>query len=176
MVSGRRDGGPVPDSALGLLAQRVAKVEQRLDDLATRALERVSEVAESLKHARDESNENFRQFGPVIHDQSAVRSDITHLMERFTEIRVEIRELRADLETLEDNLERAERERAQIREAREEREKEWERVRAKEREDRLASERRDKWARRIQTVAVALTFVTTSIAVAVFILGQQRGR
>ena len=160
-----------PDSPVGQLAQRIARVEQRVDDLAERALERVAEISESLKGARAESNENFRVFGPIIQDHAALRRDLEHLNEAFTEIKGTLRELRADLETLEDNLERAERERQQIREAREEREREWERERKREAEEREASERRDKWARRIQTAAVALTFVSTSIALAVFILG-----
>jgi chromosome segregation ATPase len=165
-----------PESALGALAQRVAKVEQRVDDLATRALERVGEIAASLKDARAETNENFRVFGPVIQDHAALRRDIEHLTNALTDVKGSLRELRVDLEALEDNLERAESERQKIREAREEREREWDRVRKKEREERQATERRDKWARRIQTVAVALTFVSTSIAVAVFLVGQQRGR
>ena len=165
-----------PDSAIGQLAQRIAKVEQRVDDLATRALERVTEISDSLKGARAETNENFRVFGPIIQDHAALRRDIEHLNEAFTDVKAALRELRHDLETLEDNLERAERERQQIREAREARERELEIARKKEVEEREATERRDKWARRIQTVAVALTFVSTSIAVAVFIFGQQRGK
>lgn len=165
-----------PDSALGQLAQRIARVEQRVDDLAERALERVAEISESLKGARSETNENFRVFGPIIQDHAALRRDIEHLSDAFLEVKASLRQLRTDLEALEDSLERAERERQQIREAREERERELERVRVKERDERLATEKRDKWARRIQTVAVALTFISTSVAVLVFLVGQQRGR
>lgn len=169
-----------PDSALGQLAQRIAKVEQRVDDLASRALERVTEIADNLKHSREETNENFRQFRPMIQDHVAFRVDLKHLTDdterNFAKVMAEIRALEEQQGALEDRLDREERERIAIREAREEKEKERERERKRERAERAATEKRDKWARRIQTVAVALTFVSTSIAVAVFLLGQQRGR
>lgn len=80
-----------PDSALGQLAQRVARVEQRVDDLMTRVVEKFAEVSE-----------DFRVFGPMLQDHNTFRADLIHAVQDFQrardELKDEIHELRVGLD------------------------------------------------------------------------------
>lgn len=87
----------MPDSALGILAQRVARLEQRVDDLMTRVVEKFTEVAE-----------DFRVFGPMLQDHASFRSDLQHALADFNRSRQElheaVREVRREVAALEVKL------------------------------------------------------------------------
>lgn len=68
-----------PDSPLGVLQERVARLEQRADDLLGRVLERFGDLTSDIKEARAESAKDFTRFGPMIQDHSDFRADMRHL-------------------------------------------------------------------------------------------------
>jgi DNA repair exonuclease SbcCD ATPase subunit len=143
-----------PDSALGSLAQRLARLEQRVDDLMNRVVEKFSEVSE-----------DFRVFGPMLQDHAMFRANMDHLSQDFRELRATlteaIAEFRNGMDELEVRLEREARERQQVREAREERERLEERKAAAEREERRSTARRDRWARWLGATALVFTAIGT---------------
>lgn len=157
----RAHGGPVaPDSALGSLAQRLARLEQRVDDLMNRVVEKFSEVAE-----------DFRVFGPMLQDHAMFRANMDHLSQDFRELRTTlseaITEFRSGLDELETRLEREARERQKVREDREARERLEEKKAAAERAERRMTARRDRWARWLGAAAL----VATAIGMAIQVLG-----
>ena len=68
-----------PDSPLGILQERVAKLEQRADDLIGRVMERFGDLAGDIKEGRIEVQKDFEVFGPMIRDHSDFRADMRHL-------------------------------------------------------------------------------------------------
>lgn len=64
-----------PDSALGALAQRVARVEQRVDDLMERIVERFAGVAEDI-----------RIFAPMVREHDEMRAEMRFVRESVTSL------------------------------------------------------------------------------------------
>lgn len=59
-----------PDSALGALAQRLARIEQRVDDLMERIVEKFAVVAEDI-----------RIFGPLVREHDEMRAEMRFVRE-----------------------------------------------------------------------------------------------
>jgi Asp-tRNA(Asn)/Glu-tRNA(Gln) amidotransferase B subunit len=64
-----------PDSALGGLAQRLARLEQRVDDLMERIVERFAGVAEDV-----------RIFAPMVREHDEMRAEMRFVRESVTSI------------------------------------------------------------------------------------------
>lgn len=64
-----------PDSALGGLAQRLARLEQRVDDLMERIVERFAAVAEDV-----------RIFAPMVREHDEMRAEMRFVRESVTSI------------------------------------------------------------------------------------------
>lgn len=143
-----------PDSALGSLAQRLARLEQRVDDLMNRVVEKFSEVAE-----------DFRVFGPMLQDHAMFRANMDHLSQDFRELRATlseaISEFRNGMDELEVRLEREAKDRQKVREAREERERTEREQAAKDGAEQARAARRDRWARWLGAGALTFTAVGT---------------
>jgi chromosome segregation ATPase len=67
------NGGPVPDSPLGALQERVARLEQRADDLMQRVLERFGDFAEDI-----------RVFAPLVREHDEMRAEMRFVRESVT--------------------------------------------------------------------------------------------
>lgn len=76
----------MPDSLVGALQERVAKLEQRADDLASRAIERFGDLALAISGARTEMAEDMKVFGPMLQDHAAMRADMRHLAEDVAKV------------------------------------------------------------------------------------------
>lgn len=76
-----------PDSALGALAQRVARVEQRVDDLMERVVEKFAGVAEDI-----------RIFGPLVREHDEMRAELRFVRESVTTLLAEQRVLKEALQ------------------------------------------------------------------------------
>src|SRR4051812_31876144 len=57
-----------PDSALGQLAQRVARMEQRMEDVIVRFTERIGEMTGEIRRAREDADRDVRTFAPAVQD------------------------------------------------------------------------------------------------------------
>jgi chromosome segregation ATPase len=102
-----------PDSALGQIGQRLAKLEQRVDDLAARAVERIGDLAQEVRRARAESTKDYERFGPMLVDHSDMRADMRHLT-------ADVAKIATALDTLEDRFDQERVERIEGQRARKE--------------------------------------------------------
>lgn len=84
-----------PDSALGQLAQRITRLEQRVEDTLERMAEKFGEI-----------NEAFRMFHPIPLEQAAIRANIEHLSQDLRdsqkELAVAVGEFRSGIQQLAD--------------------------------------------------------------------------
>jgi hypothetical protein len=64
-----------PDSALGAIAQRVARLEQRVEDLMERVIERFAGVADDV-----------RVFAPLIREHDEMRAEMRFVRESVTQL------------------------------------------------------------------------------------------
>jgi chromosome segregation ATPase len=149
-----------PDSALGQLAQRLARLEQQVEDLTSRAIDRFGELAEAVKAVRQESAENYKVFGPMLEERASARAEMRHL-------EAEVGKLEAAFATavakLENNVTGA---LTECRNGLDELEKRWEDRERREREreeERKIADRRDRWARWLGAAALTLTFVSMTV-------------
>lgn len=87
----------MPTSPLGALQERVARMEQRVDDLLRRVVDQFDGVAT-----------DFRAFGPMLQDHATFRADLGHLLENYrrdsTTFQEDLREIRRELVELEHKL------------------------------------------------------------------------
>jgi hypothetical protein len=134
-----------PDSALGQLAQRITRLEQRVEDTLERMAEKFGEI-----------NEAFRMFHPIPLEQAAIRANIEHLSQDLRDSQKELASAVGEFRTgIQQLAERWDGEMAATQKAREEREE-------RERRDaveRSITDRRDRWARLGTICALTLTAV-----------------
>lgn len=156
-----------PDSALGALQERVAKLEQRTDDLASRAIEKFTEVAD-----------DFKVFGPMLQDQAAMRADFRHITETVDRVA-------GSQEKLEQRIEEERRERIAGQQARKEEleaaiaernlEMRMMEDREKEREDKRQQQHRDVRKFYLQLMAGIASIFLTSLGGVVVAWVSSRG-
>jgi predicted RNase H-like nuclease (RuvC/YqgF family) len=84
-----------------------------VDDLASRAVERIGDLAEAIREARAESTKDYESFGPMIRDHSDMRADMRHLTS-------DVAKIAAAVDHLEDRFEEEKRERLEGQRARKE--------------------------------------------------------
>jgi DNA repair exonuclease SbcCD ATPase subunit len=150
----------MPDSALGQLAQRVARIEQRVDDLASRAIERFGELSETVKAARLEATEDYKMFGPMLEERAEMRAEIRHLDAEIRKIETAFATAVAKIEAnVVSALTDCRGGLADLERRWEERERE-EKLRE---EERKLADRRDRWARWLGAVALTFTFVSMTV-------------
>jgi chromosome segregation ATPase len=141
-----------PDSALGQLAQRVARLEQRVDDLAQRAVERLADLAEAVRSARADARQDYEAFGPMLVEHAEIRGDVRHLGEVVSRLERRFAEFERRWD---------ERERREVEQGHHE---------AEERGRKVREERRDRWARWAFAVTLPLMLVSTTVSLLVAIL------
>jgi hypothetical protein len=82
-----------PDSALGQLAQRITRLEQRVEDTLERMAEKFGEI-----------NEAFRMFHPIPLEQAAIRANLEHLTDDLRQsqkdLAVAVNEFRGGIQQL----------------------------------------------------------------------------
>lgn len=157
-----------PDSPLGKLAQRVASLEQRMEDVIARFTERVAEMAAELRRLGDRHDSDIRSFAPLVEEHHELRADLRHIAEKVTDLRSDITaaitEFRRGLDEIEERLMVEAKDRLQVREQREEREKERELLHQKD-------VRAQRMMLRVAAVGLFGTFLTSTAAVLAAVLG-----
>jgi DNA repair exonuclease SbcCD ATPase subunit len=109
-----------PDSALGQLAQRVARIEQRMEDVIARFTERVTDMAGEIRRLHEDADRDIRAFAPAVQDIDRHGVRIEYVIEQINSLDRGLDSLdkRMDLEREQRILDREERKR-ELREAQE---------------------------------------------------------
>jgi DNA repair exonuclease SbcCD ATPase subunit len=118
-----------PDSPLGQLAQRVARIEQRMEDVIARFTERVGDMAGEIRRLHEDADRDIRAFAPAVQDIDRHGVRIEYVIEQVNSLHrgLESLDKRMDLEREQRILGQEERKR-ELREAQEAAQAEIERV------------------------------------------------
>jgi chromosome segregation ATPase len=168
-----------PDSALSVLQERVARLEQRADDILERVLERFGTLQAAIKEGRSESQTDLAAFGPMLRDHSDMRADMRHMRDKVDNALAKIEALDKRLdEEREQRLSGQRERREELVIAREERDVEIARMKAdaeKQYNELQARAAQQRLENRRLVFGLAGIFLTAAAGVAAQILGAGGG-